>query len=266
MIFYFSGTGNSHYAAKRIALHNQEAYVSVSSAMNGEQDRFVHSLKENERIGFVFPIHAWAPPKMMLDFIKKLQLDGYRGNYAFAVATCGGNIGNAMKVLGAGLQEKGIALNGCFSVKMPNNYILMGNVDPETMRQKKLAEAEETLKQISESVERRTPGEFRLEKGAFAWLLTGLINPMFTKNAINTANFHVTDGCTGCGTCVKVCNSGSIHLNGKPVWDKACTQCLACVHYCPNQAIQYGKGTVKKGRYTNPNIPLTEIVRKSSVH
>ena len=29
--------------------------------------------------------------------------------------------------------------------------------------------------------------------------------------------------------------------NGKPVWGKHCTHCMACICDCPKEAIEYGK-------------------------
>ncbi|AKG34106.1 EFR1 family ferrodoxin [Paenibacillus durus] len=263
MIFYFSGTGNSLYAAKSIALHNNEELVSISAAVNTGNECFEYSLKDKERIGFVFPIYAWGPPKMVLEFIGKLKLNHYRDNYIFSVATCGGNIGNTMKVMDRYLKKKGMHLNGQFSIKMPNNYILMGDVDSEKVEKEKRFAADETLKRINPTIEQRTSGEFGLDKGLLAWLLTGFVNPMFNKNAMNTVKFHVNDHCTGCGICEKVCNCNTIHLvNKKPQWGKRCAQCLACIHYCPSKAIQYGKSTEKKGRYTHPEISYHEISMK----
>jgi NAD-dependent dihydropyrimidine dehydrogenase PreA subunit len=37
--------------------------------------------------------------------------------------------------------------------------------------------------------------------------------------------------------------------DGKPRWDNNCTQCMACIAYCPKQAIEYGKATKGKTRY-----------------
>jgi NAD-dependent dihydropyrimidine dehydrogenase PreA subunit len=39
-----------------------------------------------------------------------------------------------------------------------------------------------------------------------------------------------------------------------PVWGKECTQCLACIHRCPVQAIEYGKATIGKRRYVHPDL------------
>ena len=32
--------------------------------------------------------------------------------------------------------------------------------------------------------------------------------------------------------------------NGKPVWGKDCTHCMACICHCPTEAIEYGKKSV----------------------
>lgn len=38
-------------------------------------------------------------------------------------------------------------------------------------------------------------------------------------------------------------------IDGKPVWGKNCTHCMACICYCPQEAIEYGKKSVGKPRY-----------------
>lgn len=39
--------------------------------------------------------------------------------------------------------------------------------------------------------------------------------------------------------------------NNRPVWKENCSFCLKCIHSCPKQALQHGKGTVKRSRYLN---------------
>jgi flavodoxin/NAD-dependent dihydropyrimidine dehydrogenase PreA subunit len=258
MIFYFTGTGNSLQAAKSIAEHNKEKLISIAAVMNSEDDSYEFKLEDNEMIGFIYPIYAWAPPKMVLQFIEKLKLNNYKNNYVFSVATCGENIGNTMKVLENYLKKKNINLDSGFSIKMPNNYIIMGNVDSKEVEDRKLTSARDTLKHINNVIEEKQKGIFEVDKGPLPGVLTSVINPLFNKNAVDTKKFYVDENCTSCGICEKICNCKNIKVEGKPKWGAQCTQCLGCLHLCPSNAIQYGKGTEKKGRYKNPNINITE--------
>lgn len=260
MIFYFSGTGNSLYVAKSIAQHNNEELVSISAAVKKGDGFYEYSIKDNELLGFVYPVYAWGPPKMVLEFIRKFNLNNYRDNYIFSVATCGSNIGNTMKVIDDCLKKKAMNLHSGFSIKMPNNYIVMGDVDSKEVEKEKLSATAEALKSINNAIEKKERGVFHVEKGPLPWLLTGLVNPLFNKKPVDTTHFYANDNCTGCGVCEKVCNCNTIVVNERPQWGKYCSRCQACIHYCPVKAIQYGKGTEKKGRYTNPNINIDEII------
>ena len=53
--------------------------------------------------------------------------------------------------------------------------------------------------------------------------------------------FKIGDACIGCGQCIQRCPTNNITLeNGKPVWSKNCTHCMACI---------YGKKSLGKPRY-----------------
>lgn len=257
MIFYFSGTGNSLYAAKSIARHTNEKLISIAKVLEGDA---AYQLGDNEVIGFVFPIHSWGPPNIVLQCIERLQLSNYRQNYIFCVSTCGGSAGSTMEVMSTCLRKKQMRLSSGFSVIMPNNFIIMGDVDAKEKEQEKLLLAEETLAYINQAIEQRAE-EFRVKKGYLPWLLTYGINPMFNKYGIVPKKFYATDQCVGCGICEKVCNLNNITVQQKPHWGSNCVLCLACVHYCPVKAVQYGKGTETKGRYTNPKISIEEKSR-----
>ena len=56
--------------------------------------------------------------------------------------------------------------------------------------------------------------------------------------------------CIGCGQCVKRCPMNNVAIkDGKPVWGRNCTHCMACICYCPVSAIEYGKKSVGQPRY-----------------
>ncbi|MGL5692815.1 MAG: EFR1 family ferrodoxin [Peptostreptococcaceae bacterium] len=259
MIFYFSGTGNSLYIAKNIGNEQNERLISISKEMNKEKEVHEYYLKKDEKIIFVYPVYAWAPPKMVIDFVSKLKLNNYQNNYISSITTCGGDIGDSNKLFSKILKNKGLRLNSGFSIVMPNNYIIMGDVDNKLEENQKLTDSQEKIKYINNVIKNKDEDIFELDKGNLP-LLTYVVNPLFNKFALGTKDFHVTDKCTQCGICEKVCNAKCIKVEYEPKWSGNCTQCLACISYCPTKAIQYGKSTLKKGRYTNPYISLSEII------
>lgn len=258
MKFYFSGTGNSLDVAKKLG-NKEEQVISIARLMTDESSSLSFDLTDGEAIGFIFPIYAWAPPKMVLDFINKVTFNNYKNNYIYFVATCGENAGETSKVMSKSLMSKGLKLNSGFSMVMPNNYIIMGNVYNDEKNKELLVKAEERIAEINSIIKERKADVFQVEKGPVPFLLTGVINPFFSKFATNTKSFNVNNQCIGCRICEKVCNSKTIKVKGKPTWGEECTGCLACIHYCPTKAINYGKSTIKKGRYVNPNVNNDEM-------
>lgn len=252
MIFYFTGTGNSGYVASEIAKANKDTIISISKLINEEKE-LEFTLKDGEVIGIIYPIYAYAPPKMVKEFIKNIKFKNYKNNYIFSVATCGDDAGNAMGIIRKELNNKDMTLNSGFSIIMPNNYIILGDVDSKEVERRKLENARNKIKKINTVIKERKQNVFELEKGLTSKLLTNAMNPIFEIFFNNASKFYSTDDCVSCGKCEKVCNSNIITLvKGKPQWSGECSQCLACIHYCPKKAIQYGQSTVKKGRYTNP--------------
>ena len=87
---------------------------------------------------------------------------------------------------------------------------------------------------------------------ALAALLSAL-TPSFYRFFVKADAFRTTDACTGCGVCVRACMLNNVSLtDGRPVWRKNCTHCMACICGCPQKAIEYGKKSVGKPRYQCP--------------
>lgn len=88
MILYFSATGNTQYAAERIAEATGDMLVSIRSCM-GEGRRRFH-LQKNENFGMVLPVYFQGMPLFLQEFVENISLtmDGTE-HYAYAAATCG---------------------------------------------------------------------------------------------------------------------------------------------------------------------------------
>lgn len=250
MILYFSGTGNSLHAATEIAKAQGDLPVSIVKEL--DNGTLQYEFHKNELLGFVYPIYAWGPPQIVLDFIKKIKISGEKP-YVFSIGTCGGSEGNATHLLQKALLSKGLSLNSAFSLVMPDNYIFGADVCSESKATKILKSAEERIQVINDIIKKRQTDVFQLRSGGKPFLHTTIINPLFNRFARSTKKFYATDACTRCGLCEKICPVHSITIREKPVWGKECTQCSACINRCPAKAIQYGVHTADRGRYVFPN-------------
>lgn len=252
MIFYFTGTGNSLYVAENLAKTQGETLISIAKEFDKIKSVFEYELKENELLGFVFPIFAWGPPKIVLDFIDRLSVKGSKP-YVFYVSTCGDEEGKTYEIIQKKLYKKGLTLCSAFTVVMPGNYMVGFNVDSNEVVTRKLESSKETLKRINIVLKERQKGISQIIKGKNVWLKSGIVYFLFNRFALNANKFHATDKCTGCKICEKVCPIHTITVQGKPVWKKECTQCFGCINTCPVHAIEYGKATIGKGRYVHPD-------------
>ena len=264
MIFYFSGCGNSKHVAETIAEGLNDTLIFIPEAARNNQ--YDYTLTEGERLGFVFPIYSWAPPRLVLDFVKKLtvkvpepavpeaprRVEGPTSKpYIYFACTCGDNCGLTEKVFRKTMEEKGWSLSACFSVQMPETYIGMAGfkLDTEENAKRKITETDALLSRLMPRLANKEHFS-EIIVGGLAWLKTYLVNPGFNRSATDDSKYLSTEACIHCGKCVEACPLQNITLeNGRPVWHGNCTMCMGCYHHCPVNAIQYGKVTVGKGQY-----------------
>lgn len=255
MIFYFTGTGNSLWVAKELARVSDERLISIAEACR--KGEYAYQAGTRENILFVFPVHTWGIPVLVAGFMKKLEIESYRGQPVYAVCTCGDDCGYTDKSVKMLLQRRGLEVRAVFSVAMPNNYILLPgfDVDEKTLELKKLQDAQALLAKIGEMILGKRELSAIYRPGKFAWIKSRLIYPLFVRYFLGKASFYVTDACISCGLCLKECPTRTISWKeDKPAWGNRCVQCMACIHRCPVRAIEYGKTTQKKGRYRHPDL------------
>ena len=77
---------------------------------------------------------------------------------------------------------------------------------------------------------------------------------------LNDTSFSVTDNCTSCGVCVKVCPVNNIIMAGdRPTWQHRCENCIACYNFCPEKAIR--NGIASEGYfYRHPDIKIKDMM------
>lgn len=270
MIFYFSGTGNSKWAAKTLALETGDTLVSIPEVINSDCS---FTIEKDEHVGFIFPIHGWRVPSIVKEFITKLTIKtlgedtSHVKHYCFCLVTAGDTIGKAMERFQQ--QIKSVTVNDALSLKavcsliMPESYVGLPSMDVDT-KEKELEKKERASKQLKEfsNILKQHPhkdsnqiwGWNQLIRGPIPSFFSGPVGGFFERFLITDKPFHVDSRrCVKCGICANVCPVSDIKggLGFEPEWlhNGKCLTCFSCYHHCPHHAIEFGKRTQKKGQY-----------------
>ncbi len=245
MVLYFSGTGNSKYAASLIAEALGEESVDIGERLKKKNNAPIASC---EHLVFVVPTYAWKIPRPVEQWI--LETEFAVGQKSWFVMTCGGDVGGSEKYIRLLCEKKKLEFMGLCPVSMPDNYVALYDVTSDEEAKEKVAAAVPVIKGAAKKVALGEQFE-KCKSTAYGNLMSGVVNTVFYSAFVKTKKFKVTSKCTGCRKCVSLCPLGNIGLDGeKPLWGNDCTHCMACISYCPTQAIEYGKRTVGKKRYT----------------
>lgn len=162
---------------------------------------------------------------------------------------CGSEIGDAAKYNKRLCADKGFAYMGTAQVIMPENYIAMFDApqEPEAARiiEASAPAIDEASQKIADGCEFAAP-----RNNLYDRFMSTAANPVFYALFVKADKFRADDKCVGCGKCAQLCPLNDISIvDGRPVWGKNCTHCMACICHCPTGAIEYGRKSLGKPRY-----------------
>ena len=232
-IFYFTGTGNSLFVARKIANATGAKLISIPQAIS-EQKEY-----SDDCIGFVYPQYAAGIPKMVRSFILN---NSFKADYIFAIDLYAFIRANALGEI-AGI----IPINYGRYLKTPNNFTFIFNPpeDPSLI----LTKTEKKLIQIVEDINSRKLRKVRFKKGV------GNATKYFGES-----KFKISNACTKCKTCENVCPAHNVDINRKVVFGNNCETCYSCADLCPSKAIYSNKKMQKHRQYRNPYISTEDII------
>jgi ferredoxin len=256
-IYYFSATGNSLATARSIASGIGETeLVAIPKVINGKIDTTAN------KIGLIFPVYAWGMPRIVVDFVKQLKLN--KEQYVFAVATCGGTPAGTLLQLKKLLKRNGADLNAGFIVRETSGSLGMENALIRLVRSVAGKLPQPGKERIPEIIATIQKGQKRRIEGSS--FVANILGSLFYHLAIDSfrkadSGYWVDENCNNCGTCEKICPRKNIKIeNDKPVWHHDCELCMACIHWCPKEAIQLQTGSSGKKRYHHPEVTLKEMI------
>lgn len=256
-LFFFSATGNSLAVTRDIAAGLPGARIfSIPRVINGEIDL------DADNVGLVFPEYYSGIPRIVSDFIKRLDPDKLKGKYIFAVCTYGGIPFNTLPEARAQLEAAGIRLNSGYAVQMPGNYIVKYGAFKKEKQEKLFRKEKEAVRQIISNIESRKNSGVISSGFLLNRIGKSIYKSTLEKFPTMDRNFTVDEKCNGCGACGKVCPVENIRIaDHRPKWQGNCEHCLACIQWCPKEAIQYSTVTAGRARYRHPEVRVNDLLR-----
>ena len=251
LLFYFTATGNSLYAAQKFT----GELLSIPQVLKGEERFF-----EADEIGLVFPDYRADAPPMVKRFIQEVKL---KAPYLFSIITFGNYDCNVVETWDKFAKEQGTQFHYITTIKMVDNYLPVFDMNEQMKIDKK--EDEQLAKAVSEVEENKhyIPALTEEEQKRAEQVLT-FVPPLYPVTAQQLLRINQED-CVGCGICSRVCPRGNFEFTGNGVVCSGdCEFCLACIQNCPQKAIVLRRGELNpKARYRHPDISLNEIIRSN---
>lgn len=242
---YFSGTGNSKFAAECFCKN----YDKDSKALSIEDQDAISEIRRSDLLVFSYPVQYSTVPKILRDFITN-NSELWMNKKVFIIATMGLFSGDGSGILGRLLHGFGAEVIGGLHLKMPDSIGDEKALKRPLEKNKELVIAAES--KIKESVRLLKEGKPTLEGLGPLYQMAGLFGQRLyfghkTKEYSSKLKINA-DKCVGCGLCVKLCPMNNITVaSGKAVSGNQCTMCYRCINKCPKQAITLlGKNIVEQ--------------------
>ena len=198
-------------------------------------------------------MYGLAIPPFIREFIGNLNV---KCDYFYAIATYGFFSGAVCNELNNTVTANGRHFDYINKLKMGENCVTFSDMaKTEGDSDKQQSAIQMVLDDLS------SKKVFVRHESFFHKFMTKnhLKNYEFPTGVGITDKIRLGEGCTGCGTCKKVCPMKNIEIKDrKPAFGKNCVSCGGCIQNCPAKALHH-KDEKSSARYTNPNIKTEEL-------
>ena len=237
VLYYFSGTGNTKWAADKL----QEVFERYGLQLD------LKSIEEDKRAdikGYSFlvigtPVYAEIEPRLVEDFVSTVPASETQTR-CIVYSTQGASKCSAVKRISSELAKKGYDIAGEAMIEMPNNFHFYFGKEPSDNKMGRvMIGAERKLRMLardfSSGREHKTKTfALRLSIGAFAGKAFRKSIPKLSQNLTASSD------CIKCRLCLMNCPKGNITFEGgRAIIHSNCILCLRCIHLCPENAIRY---------------------------
>lgn len=263
--FYFSGTGNSKWAAYKFQdFLVQKGLKNNVFSIEKEINELPDLLTSSNGIAFVFPVYGMNIPGNMKDFIKSLSdFKGKNGKKrpVFVITTFGYVDGCGPYEVMRLLDKSHFRLKGYTGLKMENNICTPASYNEpltEEEFEKRLTIATAKIQKLASKI---SNGKRKIDFGMYFFVgpfrkkMEKMVENGFQKLSIDEKR------CTKCMLCVNNCPVGAIaSKEGKLVITSKCVACMRCYNNCPTYAVLHGDQFADPQKYQRYKGPVFKSV------
>lgn len=272
MILCFSGTGNSRYVADLLAERLDDLVVDLAPhvaefvsrwgaypSMNkqfaqegsGSMTGPTFVSDDGEPFVLVCPVYGWRVPEAVGGVIESANFIG--SELMYVVATYGDDVANAAAYSEQMVTKAGLEFGGFAGVLMPCTYSKVKKVPNAAKASEIRAEARKTVSAIASTIQQQLAIP-ATSPGMKAQLKSGAMHRSFRLYEAGSSHFVVSDKCSRCGRCELFCPVCDIKMTEEGIeFGDLCISCYACIHRCPDSAIDVKGQTEANGRYVCPS-------------
>ena len=259
VLYVFSGTGNTRFAADEIARALSRRGVS-DEVFEVRAGRPCPNPREYDLAGFGYPVHAFNAPRFFLRFVRSLaEVEGTR---AFLFKTSGEpfhlNSASSLPLVRL-LRKKGFFPVMDEHLLMPYNIMFRY---PDALAKQMYLHTRDMAEVIAQDLVDGRRQKLRYCPWTAALML--IFRLQWLGARINGPLIHAKkDACTGCGMCARRCPAGNIRMEeGRPHFGSRCTMCMGCAFRCPADAVRPGFLSAWK---VNGPYPFEALAREDGV-
>ena len=266
-ILYFSGTGNTWWAAHEIAKHLlSKGNTAIVASIESDKFEIKNLLEKSDVVLFGNPVQGSDAPPLYKNYLKQLPNITELSNKEELI--CGTFVtqllfsGDGARFQHKFLKENGYTPKWAVHFKMPSNTLLRtkGQAKHGIQKEKRL---EKTTRKIDKFVNKLISDKKWIQGKVLGhWMGYLLQRAYFKKEFLKMRKLLriEKDRCTICGLCVDLCPTKNIIIGEKSVLLKRgeennCTLCLRCLHVCPQKAFKLRKTPYHKEKsklYSGP--------------
>jgi formate hydrogenlyase subunit 6/NADH:ubiquinone oxidoreductase subunit I len=255
-LYYFSGTGNSLWTVQQLTERLEDVVVTPMAQVLRQGGPPLST----DVVGLVHPLFYYGLPRIVSDFVSAADLQ--KAEYVFSVVACSAPHGSPFRQTQKLLAKQGKRLDAAFYLPLPVN---LSRSSDSRGRRKKAAPGKLDL--IADTIKARGRKWDKERSWRDYLYATPTLSKRFQRSVHHhDERFSVTNDCTSCGICERMCPVANIKMvNDRPTWTHRCEQCMACIYYCPEEAISHRSPLYSPRRFKKPQpMPMKEMLKQRS--